>query len=236
MDLKKSVKGFGLLFMLLISLISSVCATDVTFNVGMDGVTVTEGETDLGIINTTGTINFTDEEHNLTFSAVNYDSYNLTVNPTSATEYNVTLNETTYTIVINSELDTFEIYDEEGTLVGTFDDVSRILELTAGTYNYTAVKTGYENESLDFIVPDTEELNVSMILLPQNTTDDTADNATDEEIPVTIIVISDADSKLEQLNDFFHDNVAVMCVIGLVVIYGVGRSMKKTQHKPGNRN
>ncbi|MBA2861628.1 hypothetical protein [Methanococcus maripaludis] len=234
MDLKKSVKGFGLLFMLLISLISSVCATDVTFNVGIDGVTVTEGETELSVINTTGVINFTDEEHNITLSATNYDSVDLTVNPTTATEYNVTLNETVYTIVINSELDTFEIYDEEGTLIGTFDDASRILELTAGTYNYTAVKTGYENESLNFIVPDTEELNVSMVLLPQDTTDDTTDNTT-EDIPVTIIVISDADSRLEQLNDFFRDNLPIICVFGVIFCYGIYRNMKKTNFKPGNK-
>ncbi|MBA2846195.1 hypothetical protein HNP88_000379 [Methanococcus maripaludis] len=233
MELKKSMKGFGVLFLLLISLISSAFATDVVINADVDGVEVYENDTLIGTLaNNTVTINFTDEEHNISLVKEFYDTQNLTVDPTNATEVNATMELTEYLVALNSNVDGITIFDETNNeTLGSYDNGFNVL-LTHGDYELTLSKTGYVSQTFNLSIPTDVEINVTLVAeetTDNTTTDDseddtTADDSEDDEDGRTIIILSalDDDSAVSKLQGLISDNPVVTFVLIIVVIATLG--------------
>ncbi|WP_459202341.1 PEGA domain-containing protein [Methanococcus sp. CF] len=229
----KSIKGFGVLFLFLISLISSAFATDVVINSNVDGVGIYENGTLIGTtVNNTATINFTDENHDISLVKEFYDTLNLTVNPLNETEVNATLEETEYLLALNSNVDGVTIFDvTNNESIGLFDNGFNVL-LTHGDYELTVSKTGYASQTFNVSIPADIEINVTLVAeettdgtTSDDTEDDTtADDSEDDEDGRTIIVLSalDDDSAVSKLQGLISDNPVVALVVFIVVIVTLG--------------
>lgn len=233
------MKRFFMISMVLMSCLASAFATDVTFNTsGINEIEVYDNTTLLGTINDSGILNLSDEAQNLTFVKEYFDNTTIEVNPLTATEYNVTLNETEYTVVINSDLDSFEIYDN-GTYLGNFSEDARVLELTYGTYLLTFSKTGYEIANLTLDVPETLVFDVNLTQIVVNDTEDETNTTTTTEetgdIPFAIIVY-EGDTVSEKLESFFLNNFYLIGAFVFIVILGIFSGAPKTVLKKVNGN
>lgn len=225
---KENLMKFIMVSMILISCVLPAAATNVTFNTnGLDGIEVYNSTGLVGTINDSGVLDLPDSAVNYTLVKEYYENETVEVDPTAVTECNVTLGLTEYTVEINSNLTSFDIY-ENTTLLGTYDDTHQVLSLTYGTYYLTISKTGYENLSKNITVPDSLVLDVELVeIIEEETEEENTTTTTTEETEDVQTTILIAYAEGDDIVDIITENKVFFGLLVVVFIIAIVGNMPK---------